>query len=637
MTILFASFIVDIESDMNPFFTIVKSHISLYRRIYSVILVILLLAGFESITILYTNLFSANKKISAFAAGALCTDKSKGSTICDCTLNQDSKSSTKGNGLSMAEGAVVNDQNGNYYYCDANANLVTNKTTYGSVICDQSLGDNYHNSCIKVSNLFCACDSGNFNKAGGSFGCWTTNNHGSTHPDFHRTCGSPQVCNVQATSSTPNGWPCGNPAPPPPPSQGDACGINSDAGKGATCQETCPTGSTPTASSNNNCGQYYFGDGGYQRQYLCCIPPLSACAKAGGTCCTDDSGPSQYNRCVSNNGPANSLSCPDSSQGCFGPKQPSGAPTAQCGAGSNPPGNDNGWCGTDGNVYFCYQGLWSIKSTCSNGCQTNPGVADTCVGGQGSPQQTGQATPTDTPPLADSPTPSDSPTATPIPPSNTPTGPVKTTASILVHIEGIDAANIPNIVPAPGIHGKSGWPFTIYIYQAKQSLTSTPYQTYTDTMQEITDTTSPFYGMFQNTAFKLYDNYKGLPSGDYKFIIRTPVGSLRKQIGTGTFTITAWASNMLVTPDSQNPQLIPTLLMGDLNGDNTINAVDLNILIDCYGIKSTRPTCIADKDNIIQSFPSLYADYLPGDVNDNGKVDGIDYTTLLTNFNTFGN
>ena len=143
--------------------------------------------------------------------------------------------------------------------------------------------------------------------------------------------------------------------------------------------------------------------------------------------------------------------------------------------------------------------------------------------------------------------------------------------------------------------------------------------------------------MFQNTAFKLYDTYKGLPSGTYKFVIRTPVGSLRKQIGTGTFTITAWTSNKLISADPQNIKQIPTLIMGDFNGDNTINAVDLNILIDCYGDKATQPTCSADKHNIIQSFPSLYEDFLPGDVNDNGKVDGIDYTTLLTNFNTFGN
>ncbi|HEX8965123.1 MAG TPA: hypothetical protein VF820_01670, partial [Patescibacteria group bacterium] len=323
---------------------------------------------------------------------------------------------------------------------------------------------------------------------------------------------------------------------------------------------------------------------------------------------------------------------------CCVPSGTSGAPTSSCGAGNNN-GSGNGTCGTDGNVYYCYQYAWHLKTTCSSGCQTNPpGVADTCNGSSSGPsgsnptatptQSNNSSNPTDTP------IPSNTPTATPAPPTNTPTGPIHTTANLTVHIEGIDSANIPNLVPAPGLHGKSGWPFILSVYKANQSLSSTPYQTYTDTMQEITDPTSPFYGMFQNTSFKLYDAYKGLPSGDYKFVIRTPVGSLRKQIGTKTFTINAWTSNSLISPDPENIQQIPTLLMGDLNGDNKVDTIDLNILFDCYGDKGTQQACNSDRAQIINSYPSLYSNYLPGDLNDNGKVDGIDFNTLLSNFNS---
>jgi hypothetical protein len=57
-------------------------------------------------------------------------------------------------------------------------------------------------------------------------------------------------------------------------------------------------------------------------------------------------------------------------------------PSAPCGAGDHA-GPNNGMCGPDGRVYYCYQGTWSLKDDCvarSAGCVVKPpGVADVCA------------------------------------------------------------------------------------------------------------------------------------------------------------------------------------------------------------------------------------------------------------------
>jgi hypothetical protein len=56
-------------------------------------------------------------------------------------------------------------------------------------------------------------------------------------------------------------------------------------------------------------------------------------------------------------------------------------PTAACGAGDNN-GADNGWCGGDGRVYYCYQTVWHLKEDCVAehlGCIKEPNPqADKC-------------------------------------------------------------------------------------------------------------------------------------------------------------------------------------------------------------------------------------------------------------------
>jgi hypothetical protein len=63
------------------------------------------------------------------------------------------------------------------------------------------------------------------------------------------------------------------------------------------------------------------------------------------------------------------------------PQQPPGAPNAPCGTGDDN-GPDNGTCGTDGRVYYCYLNLWRLKADCvaqNAVCIIDPpGVADKC-------------------------------------------------------------------------------------------------------------------------------------------------------------------------------------------------------------------------------------------------------------------
>ncbi|HEX8964905.1 MAG TPA: hypothetical protein VF820_00550 [Patescibacteria group bacterium] len=226
------------------------------------------------------------------------------------------------------------------------------------------------------------------------------------------------------------------------------------------------------------------------------------------------------------------------------------------------------------------------------------------------------------------------PTATPIPPSATitpsptPAGPLQTTANVIFHVEGIDVNNIPNVIPSPGKHGQSGWPFTLYVYGATQNFSANPLKTFTDIATEAPyDPNDLISGTFQNQNFAM----TGLGSGTYKFLVSTPMGSLRTQIGNGTFAIKGGQNNILVTVDPNNTTLqgIPYIAMGDITGDNQIDVLDYSIMTDCYGNSSTSSACLSDAKALKTKFTSLPSSYLPGDLNDNGKVDGIDFNTML--------
>ncbi len=65
-----------------------------------------------------------------------------------------------------------------------------------------------------------------------------------------------------------------------------------------------------------------------------------------------------------------------------------------------------------------------------------------------------------------------------------------------------------------------------------------------------------------------------------------------------------------------NPVTVPqtTLIPGDIVDDNNLDISDLTYLLGCYGPKQTSSTCV---------------DYRPADLDDDGKIDGVDYTLFV--------
>lgn len=67
--------------------------------------------------------------------------------------------------------------------------------------------------------------------------------------------------------------------------------------------------------------------------------------------------------------------------------------------------------------------------------------------------------------------------------------------------------------------------------------------------------------------------------------------------------------------DYRLPQTI--LVLGDINNDNELNALDYAVLVDCFGAKADTSSCGSNK---------AFAD-----LNDDGKVDGVDYNLFVRN------
>jgi hypothetical protein len=61
------------------------------------------------------------------------------------------------------------------------------------------------------------------------------------------------------------------------------------------------------------------------------------------------------------------------------------------------------------------------------------------------------------------------------------------------------------------------------------------------------------------------------------------------------------------------PQVL--LVSGDINNDNKLDILDYNILVSCFGNKSTTDSCGGKQ--------------VDADLNDDGVVDGVDYNLFI--------
>ncbi len=223
-------------------------------------------------------------------------------------------------------------------------------------------------------------------------------------------------------------------------------------------------------------------------------------------------------------------------------------------------------------------------------------------------------------------------TATKCSPTQSPTPTIsnQTTGNLTLQFEGIGLDDNAN-----PIHPKRQVILRFY------AATDTSFQHALFTSSAGIVTYNSTNGYFTNGSFPL----TGLSSGSYLILVTSPQGSLTSQIGsgdgTGPITITGGQPNMLVdTQNSQDPNAattVPLLHMGNMyqqsSSANTVDILDWNIIKDCFGntAAAMRDACLAHS-GMIDPATSVF---LP-DMNDDGTVDGIDYTIVMKNFNHFG-
>jgi hypothetical protein len=263
------------------------------------------------------------------------------------------------------------------------------------------------------------------------------------------------------------------------------------------------------------------------------------------------------------------------------------------------------------------------------------------------PTPTAIPLPTTTPVPTNTPVPQARPTATPtLAPTNTPI-PTPTKAVIVPTIAPISTPTpivaLPTalaILPTPtlstiaqpigpgisyaftlpgiGPNGANEHPvnpnrqITVYLYAPSvnpDDPNSKP--SYTATTQAVYNGMSetPNYGSF---VLQNADLGSTVPAGNYEIAFKTDqaLRTVIKEVNSSKGVIIHLEPGKVTTAATQ----AINALSGDLNGDNAIDIIDYNILVDCFGVKATQSTC-----------KSSHA----ADINDDNVVDGIDYILML--------
>ncbi len=224
-------------------------------------------------------------------------------------------------------------------------------------------------------------------------------------------------------------------------------------------------------------------------------------------------------------------------------------------------------------------------------------------------------TPTPTPTFTPTPTPRPTSTPTPIPtdtpfPTSTPV-PLATTLNFTVFLHGIgnsgDNAN-PNTFSLSNhspLHPER--PATIEVYDSNNQLvkSTTGTLTYSSNAGNFTANTISL-----GTAFT---------TGDYNIKIKTD--RYLKKLVPGIVHITAGQSNLVPTV---------TLVAGDINGDNNLNILDYNTLLDC-GYGAFTPLPMTDPNSLYNSAScQSHQPYVANaDLNDDGTVDYTDFNLFV--------
>lgn len=166
-----------------------------------------------------------------------------------------------------------------------------------------------------------------------------------------------------------------------------------------------------------------------------------------------------------------------------------------------------------------------------------------------------------------------------------------TLLAISLDLEGISIEKGANNIPKGNPNPKTTVRHTaIYLFDTNQVTT-------TKTGQPLTY--EPTSGLFKGTV-NLGPNF---PGGNH--LVKIKSERYLKRLLPGIVNITSGQTITIPTL---------TLLAGDVNGDNNIDALDYNIFVSCFGPKATTASC---------------TNKATADVNDDGVVDGVDYNLFI--------
>ncbi|MDP3941799.1 MAG: carbohydrate binding domain-containing protein [bacterium] len=102
-----------------------------------------------------------------------------------------------------------------------------------------------------------------------------------------------------------------------------------------------------------------------------------------------------------------------------------------------------------------------------------------------------------------------------------------------------------------------------------------------------------------------------LPDGSY--LVRLKTGRYLRVLAVGFITLDS------TNTTSSIPLAQTTLIVGDSNGDNSLDIIDYNIIADCYSVNAPPRNCTDPQRK------------LSADLNDDGYVDGVDINYLVRN------
>ncbi|HUQ85885.1 MAG TPA: hypothetical protein VM077_06205 [Candidatus Limnocylindrales bacterium] len=184
------------------------------------------------------------------------------------------------------------------------------------------------------------------------------------------------------------------------------------------------------------------------------------------------------------------------------------------------------------------------------------------------------------------------------------------------------------VLKIPGIGGESGnqtprnvvRKISIYLYSSvinAEDASTKPLRIIESNLTFDSDAQSATYGKFVNSSIDLGDK---VPEGKYQIAVKAEQ-SLSKLIKLDSADISGKIYEIRGKYSSPIEIDAGDVLIGDIypniKGDNVMDINDYNELVSCFGTKAEGPSC---------------RDFRNTDLDDDGKIDGVDYNLMFGSF-----